>query len=270
MSLKWNWGIAAFYHKTQLVQCGFGTPVVKQPRDRPCDGARHVKNAQLKPMHGMMKKSSLLQLSYEAAPAGRSFGAEPNRFQLISQDLLFIGCLLTGGPLLCILHAWIICISSLWQLLHTFRLHVSFKVSSHLEKNTLWDWFSDLPSNISAVPEEEWEEGWSLVTLFADFNMQEWFWFWCRILVVTINKVAWEVVLRIVQFVIYWVIVSFIHTDKNPFGPRGIAWKLSAYSKHIFYRPWNDWALLVSSPCLWPKEITLFNIIYIYKIWYMI
>lgn len=129
MSLKWKLRniISAFHHKMQLVQFRFGTPVVKWLQDRPCDGARHVGNAQLKPMHRTMKKSSLLQLSYEAAPAGRSCGAEPNRFQFISQDLLFIGCLLTGGPLLCVLHAWIICITSLWQLLHTFRLHVSLR-----------------------------------------------------------------------------------------------------------------------------------------------
>lgn len=64
MSLKWKLRniISAFHHKMQLVQFRFGIPVVKRLQDRPCDGARHVGNAQLKPMHRTMKKSSLLQL----------------------------------------------------------------------------------------------------------------------------------------------------------------------------------------------------------------
>lgn len=37
--------ITAFQHKMQLVQFRSGTPVVKGLEDRPCDWARHVKNA---------------------------------------------------------------------------------------------------------------------------------------------------------------------------------------------------------------------------------
>lgn len=81
---------AGLYHKMQLFQFRFGSPVVKGLEDGPCDGARHVKNAWLKLMHGTNEEILHATWTYEADSG--AFG-----LHLVSPSYGHTDCVLLKG-----------------------------------------------------------------------------------------------------------------------------------------------------------------------------